>query len=63
MPNVLMEKTGKIDSTVLAAVNGTTRDASMFEFMTFILKFGIFYLTKFQLGIFMSGGHFRFLRS
>ena len=42
--NVLMEKTGKIGSTVLAAVNGTTRDASMFQFMTFVLKFGIFYL-------------------
>ena len=45
------------------AVNGTTRDASMFEFMTFVLKFGIFYLVMFQLGIFMSDGHFRFLRS
>ena len=63
VPNVLMEKTGKIGSTVLAAVNGTTRDASMFEFMTFVLKFGIFYLIMFQLGIFMSDGHFRFLRS
>ena len=42
--NVLTEKTGKIGSTVLAAVNGTTRDASMFQFMTFVLKFGIFYL-------------------
>ena len=61
VPNVLMEKTGKIGSTVLAAVNGTTRDASMFEFMTFVLKF--FYLIMFQIGIFMSDGHFRFLRS
>ena len=42
VPNVLMETTGKIGSTVLAAVNVTTRDASMFEFMTFVLKFGIF---------------------
>ena len=63
VPNVLMEKTGKIGSTVLAAVNGTTRDASMFEFMTFVLKFGIFYLIMFQLGVFMSDGNFRFLRS
>ena len=47
VPNVLMEKTGKIGSTVLAVVNGTTGDASMFEFMTFVLKFGIFYLTMF----------------
>ena len=61
VPNVL--KTGKIGSTVLAAVNGNTRDASMFEFMVYVLKFGIFYLIIFQLGIFMSDGHFRFLRS
>ena len=60
VPNVLMKKTGKIGST---AVNGTTRDASMFEFMTFDLKFGIFYLIMFKLGIFMSDGHFRFLPS
>ena len=38
VPNVLMEKTGKIGSTVLASVNGTMRNASMFEFMTFVLK-------------------------
>ena len=49
-----MEKTGEIGSTVLTAVNGTTRDASMFEFTTFVLKFGIFYLSMFQLGLFMS---------
>ena len=42
----LVEKTGKIGSTVLAAVNGTTRDASMFEFMTFVLKFGIHYVSN-----------------
>ena len=58
-----METTGKIASTVLAAVNGTTRDAFMFEFMTFVLKFGIFYLIIFQIGTFMSDGHFRFLIS
>ena len=28
----------------------------MFEFMTFVLKFGIFHLIMFQLGIFMSDG-------
>ena len=38
VPNVLMEKTGKIGSTVLASVNGTMRNVSMFEFMTFVLK-------------------------
>ena len=63
VPNVLMQKTGMIGSSVLAAVNGTTRDTSMFEFMTFVLKFGIFDLIMFQLGIFMSDRHFRFLRS
>ena len=56
VPNVLMEKTTMIGSTVLTAVNG------MFEFMTFVLKFGIFDLIMFQLGIFMSDGHFIFSR-
>ena len=32
VPNVLIEKTWRIGSTVLTAVNGTMRDASMFEF-------------------------------
>ena len=63
VPNILMEKTEKIGSTVLTAVNGTTRDAFMFEFTTFVLKFGISYLIMFQLKISMSDGHFRFLRS
>ena len=44
-------------------VNGNMSDTSMFEFMTFVLKFGIFHLIMFQLGIFMLDGHFRFLRS
>ena len=38
VPNVLIKKTGKIGSTVLASVNGTMRNNSMFEFMTLVLK-------------------------
>ena len=63
VPNILMEKTEKIGSTVLTAVNGTTRDAFMFEFTTFVLKFGISYLIMIQLKIYISDGHFRFLHS
>ena len=57
-----MEKTRKIGSTDLAVVNGTTRNASTFEFMIFVLKFGTFYLIMFQLETFMSDEHFRYLR-